>query len=92
MVVEEAPDAKDELKLPGWGDWGGLGARPSKRQKQRELNAAEARSQLLAAAAARRQVRPSQHVDLSLPLQQVYYCLAVNLLLLPIDRTRRYVM
>ena len=53
------------VQLPGWGDWGGLGAHPSRRQQQRQLEAAAAREQMLAAAAARRKDAALRNVIIS---------------------------
>jgi len=55
-VGDEAPD------LPGWGDWGGLGAKPSRRAEERRRSAAEARAQLLEEAARKRKDAALSHV------------------------------
>ena len=39
--------------MPGWGNWGGMGARPPRRQPDKK-SATEVRAELLAAAAAKR--------------------------------------
>ena len=51
--------------MPGWGSWGGLGARPSRRDEERKRSAAEARAALLAAAAAKRQDAALRNVIIS---------------------------
>ena len=65
--AEGAPDDKEAAaaELPGWGSWGGLGARPDRRAEQRKQSAAEARAKLIAEASARRKDAALRNVIVS---------------------------
>lgn len=64
-IEAEGPKDEREADLPGWGSWGGLGARPDRRAEERKRSAAQARAQLLKDAAARRKDAALRHVIVS---------------------------
>ena len=65
LVEDEAAAGESAAALPGWGSWGGLGAVPSRNDERKAQSAAEARSQLLQDAAARRKDAALRHVIVS---------------------------
>lgn len=64
-IAEEEVPAQEGDAMPGWGDWGGLGVKPSKRKVQREEEARRAREQLIEEAARRRKDAALKNVIIS---------------------------
>ena len=63
-VEANAPPAEG-APMPGWGDWGGLGAKVSRKRQAQAKSAAEERAAMLAAAAAKRKDAALSHVIIS---------------------------
>ena len=65
LVEREAPRGEESTEMPGWGSWGGLGARPDPRAERRKRSAADARAKLLEQAAAQRKDAALKNVIIS---------------------------
>ena len=53
-AVEHEVPGGEETSMPGWGSWGGMGAKPSRRREEELISAAAARAELLTQARGQR--------------------------------------
>ena len=64
LVESDAPPAEDSGAMPGWGSWGGMGAKPPRRAPPKRA-AEDVRAELMAKAAASRKDAALRHVVIS---------------------------